>query len=139
MTTTIEEKISAALLVRVETLVTTPVMAVAWPNRPSSPAVDAPYLEVALLPNRNLRPFLDGADPHFRHGILQLTVVTPLNGGSSAAIALAGAVAAHFPADTALYQDDVKVRVQAAPDVGQGFTTERSYNVPVSIRYESFA
>ena len=136
---TVEEKIQAALLARVETLSTTPAMEVAWPNKPRTGAVSVAHIEVALLPNRNQRPFLDGADPHFRQGILQLTVVSPLNGGSSAAIALAGAVAAHFPADTALYQDDVKVRVQAAPDVAQGFTTERSYNVPVSIRYESFA
>lgn len=92
-----------------------------------------------LLPNRNLRPLLAGADPHFRQGILQLTVVAPLNRGASLPIALAGAVAAHFSADTALYRGSVKVRVQAAPDVAPGFATERSYNVPVSVRYEAFA
>jgi hypothetical protein len=139
VTTTIEEKISAALLARVETLVTTPAMRVAWPNEPFPPAVGTPHLEVALLPNRNQRTFLDGADPHFRQGILQLTVVAPLNRGASAAIALAGAVAAHFPADTALYQGGVKVRVQVAPDMAPSFTTERSWNVPVSIRFEAFA
>jgi Bacteriophage related domain of unknown function len=139
MTTTIEERISAALLARVETLVTTPAMAVAWPNEPFTSAVNVAHLEVVLLPNRNLRPFLAGADPHFRQGILQLTVVAPLNRGASAAIALAGAVAAHFPADQALYCGGVKVRVQAAPDVAPGFATERSFNVPVSVRFEAFA
>lgn len=136
---TVEEKIQAALLARVETLSTTPAMEVAWPNECFSSAVGVAHLEVALLPNRNLRLFLAGADPHFRQGLLQLTVVAPLNGGASVAIALAGAVAAHFPADLALYQDELKVRVQAAPDVAPAIRTDRSWDVPVSVRYEVFA
>ena len=66
-------------------------------------------------------------------------MVAPLNAGSSEATALAGAVAAHFPADLALYQEDLKVRVQAAPDVAPAIKTDRSWDVPVSVRYEVFA
>ncbi len=112
----------------------------AWPNTPFTPPA-GPYIEIQHFPNSVGRRFLKGTDPHLRQGILQLTVVTPLNGGPSVATGLAGAVAEHFPADLNLFEGAIKVRIQKAPDVLPGDKTEDdvSWATPVSIRYECWA
>ncbi len=137
---TIEEKIEAALFARVIALAFDPAVPIAWPNVPF-PADGEPkpttYIEVIHFRNANTRLFLKGSSPHLRQGILQLTVITPLHGGPSPATKLAGEIAAQFPADLPLFNDDVKVRIQQAPDVMTADKTEVSWNVPVSVRYEA--
>lgn len=135
---TIEEKIESALFGRVRTMALAGAPPIAWPNLAFDPPASA-YIRVSLLPNRNTRLFLKGADPHFRQGILQLVVAAPLNGGSTFATALAGAIAEHFPADLALYESNVKVVIQAAPDVGEALKEDVAWTVMVSVRYETFA
>lgn len=134
---TVDENIKKALKDRVATLTTSPVLPIAWENKDYSGAL--PYLRVYLLANRNRRLLLKGSDPHFRQGILQLTVSTALNAGTNTANALAGAVAAHFPADLCLYSEGVKVRVQKAPDIETPLRTATSWDVPVSIPFQAFA
>lgn len=139
---TIEENIEAALFARVATLAGSPP--IAYPNRafptPGS-TKPATYIEVRNLRNVNDRRFVKGTDPHFRQGILQLDVLTPLNAGSDPSNALAGAVAAHFPADTDLYSEGIRVRIQAAPDLSSSHKTDDgvSWSTSVSVRYEAFA
>ena len=53
------------------------------------------------------------------------------------ATSLAGQIAEHFPADLALFEEGVKVRIQAAPDVLSPDKTDVSWDVPVSVRYEA--
>jgi hypothetical protein len=136
---TVEGNIEAALLDRVRTLVLSPALPVAWPNRAFKPPAPGAYLRVDHLPNRNDRFLMGGADPHHRRGILQVTVISPLNQGPSPATKIAGEVAAHFPADLALYLEDIKVTITEAPSGAPAFTTDVSWNAPVSIRYECFA
>lgn len=136
--TTIVESIEAALFAAVRDLDTFADAAKAWPNVNFTPANNATYLRVDHLPNQTERLFLAGSDPHLRRGILQLTVVSPLNAGAQPATALAGAVAAEFPADRVLYSDDAKVRIERAPDVAPAFRDDHSWRVPVSVRYECF-
>lgn len=134
-----EENIEAALFGRVVTLETTPALPVVWPNVAFTPPAGS-YLRFEHLPNRNERPFLGAADPSFRRGILQLTVVTPLNQGPTVfATRLAGKVAQHFPAGLALYSEGIKVRITRAPDVTSAMKTDRSWDVPISVYYECFA
>jgi hypothetical protein len=135
---TIEEKIEAALFARVASLDLTPALQVAWPNVPFTPPAAA-YLQVLHFPNRNTRLFLAGSDPHFRQGILQLTVAAPLNAGTVQATGLAGGIAEHFPADLALYSEGLKVKVQAAPRVWPADKTDAWWNVQVDVPYECFA
>lgn len=135
---TVEVNIQRALLDRVRTLVTAPSMPVAWPNDDFTPTV-YPYLAVQHLPNRNTRITIKGSGPHLRQGILQLTVVHELNSGPRAALALAGAVAGHFPADQVLIHDGVQVRIEAAPDVAPAIRDDKTWRTPVSIRYQAFA
>lgn len=135
---TVEENIEAALLARVATLETTPALPVAWPNITFTPGT-GPYLRVDHLPNATTRFLLKGSDPHLRQGILQLTVVAPLRQGPSPGTKLAGAVAAHFPADLALFSGGIKVRISKAPSIAPAMKTDVSWDVPVSVTYECFA
>lgn len=134
---TIEEKIEAALGARVASLPLSPALAVAWPNNAfNSPP---PYLRVAFFRNRNQRVLISSTGPHRRLGILQISVVSPLNTGVSPATAIAGQIAAHFPADLVLDQDGLGVRIMAAPDVLSAIVQNASYDVPVSVLYECWA
>jgi hypothetical protein len=135
---TVEEEIEALLFGRVRSLTAFSAEAKSWPNVKFDPPAGA-HLEVEHLPNENQRIFLDGADPHFRQGILQLTVVAPLNRGPSPVAALAGAVAAHFPADLPLFGETVKIKVQSAPSRAQAIPSATGLRLPISIRYETFA
>lgn len=135
---TVEENIEAALFARVASLDLTPAREIAWPNVPFTPPA-AGYVEVLHFPNRPQRLFLRGSDPHFRQGILQLTVVGPLNEGPTPATTAAGAIAAHFPADLALYSEGLKVKVQAAARIWPADKTDTSWTVQLDVPYECFA
>jgi len=134
---TIEEKIQRALGARVAALVLSPPLIVAWPNNVT--AVSPPYLRVDYFPNRSQRIGIKGSSPHRRLGILQITVVAPLNVGPDRSVAIAGLVAEHFPADLVLTYDGVDVRIFKAPDVLPANKEDASWDVPVSIEYESFS
>lgn len=135
----IEQSIETALFAHVRDLDLDDAP-IAWPNVPFSPASPAgTYVRVQHLRNLNTRYFAKGNDPHLRQGILQLTVVAPLNVGPQVATSLAADIAAQFPADLALYSDGVKVRIQSAPDVATPEKTDASHDVRVDVRYESFA
>jgi hypothetical protein len=134
---TIEEKIQRALGSRVAALVLSPPLTVAWPNNVLAP--EPPYLRVDYFPNRNQRIVIKGSGPHRRLGILQLTVVSPLNVGPDPSLSIAGRVAEHFPADMVLHYDGVSVRIIKAPDILPASKEAASWDVPVSVEYECFA
>jgi len=143
----IETAIWLALRGRVETLVLNPIHPVAWPNEaftaPQTDNLPAPYLKVTHLPNRTERVFLNGADPHWYRGILQISAMYPLAqlNGEVGAREIAGQVAAHFPAGLPLYNGAVRVDITARPTVAQGFRDDASarWLTPVSVPYECFA
>lgn len=134
----VEETIEGLLFGMVRDLDLEDETPVAWPNTKFDPPAGA-YLRVQHLPNVSERLFLKGSAPHLRQGILQLTVVTALGAGATAATALAGAIAAQFPADRSEYADGVRLRVQKAPDLAQPIADGAAWLVPVSIRYECLA
>lgn len=141
---TIPEQIEAALFAHTLTLDATGDPPLVWPNTEfPEPGNEKPltYVEVAHFPNTNTRLLLDGAGPHLRQGILQLTIYTPLLGGAAPATQLAGEIAEHFPADLALFEDDIKVRIQRTPDVIPAAKTDDgvSWATRCDVRYEAFA
>lgn len=143
---TIEEKIERALFARVASLDLDtgddPPPPIALPNiafPPRGQIKPPTYIEVRHFRNASLRLFLKGADAHHRQGILQLTVISPLNTDQYGSTRLAGQIAEHFPADLELFEEGVKVRIQQAPDVLAADKTDTSWDVPVSVRYEAFA
>jgi hypothetical protein len=139
---TVPEQIETALFARALTLDITGDPPLAWPNMPfPDEGEDKPltFIEVRHFPNRNTRVLL-GAAPHMRQGILQFTIFTPRNDGYDLATQLAGEIAAHFPADLDMFEDDVRVRVQQAPDVIPAEVTEDqvSWSTRVDVRYDCF-
>lgn len=146
---TVEAKIEAALFGHLTNMeLDDPLPPIAWPNTDFPGEVDGEpspkpltYLEVRHFRNTNTRMLVKGSAPHLRQGILQIRVVTPLNAGATPATDLAGSIAEQWPADLALFNNGVKVRIQAAPDIGTGMKTadDVSWMVPISVRYEAFA
>ncbi len=134
---TIEADIESGLFKHALLLDLTGDPPIAWPNTDFTPA--GTYVRVDHLPNRTTRLVMNGAGPHLRQGILQLTVVTPLNAGPTTATGLAADIAEHFPADLPLYEGEVKIRVQKAPDVTPAERTGISWDVRVDVYYEAFA
>lgn len=135
---TIEEKIEAALLGRVATLSLAPPLPIAWPNTSFNPPASA-YLRVRHFRNKNERISIKGSNPHRRLGILQITVVAPLNVGPPPATSIAGRIAEHFPADLVIPYDGISVRIQSAPYVLDAVVEDTTNDTPVSIEYECIA
>lgn len=132
-----QDSIEVRLFEEVRDLPLFAASAKAWPNVAFDPPDGETYLRVDHLPNTIERLFVKGSDPSLYRGILQLTVVAPLNGGASAATGLAGEVAGYFPADLALMTwDSMKIRIERAPDVAPAFRNGHAWMVPVSVRYE---
>lgn len=140
---TIEQNIETALLTHAAALDLTGDPPLAWPNVEfPEPGQEKPatYIEVRHFPSRNTRLFLKGSDPHIRQGILQLTIFTSLNVGPTSATTLAGEIAEHFPADLALFGNDIKLRIQQTPDVIGAEKTDDgvSWSARVDVRYETY-
>jgi len=138
---TVEEVIQAVLFGAVRDIETFTDETKAWPNVTFVPPSGEAYLRVAWMPNNGQRYFFKGTNPQLYLGILQLTVVSPLNEGSGVATQLAGEVAAAFPADRRIYDaiTGLYVRIERAPDVAQAFPVDATWNVQVTVRYECFA
>lgn len=140
---TVPEKIETALFDRTLILDVTGDPPLAWPNIPFPDEGDdkpTTYVEVRHFPNTNTRLLLKGSDAHMRQGILQLRIFTPRDQGYDTATMLAGEIAEHFPADLDLFEDDVRVRIQRAPDIIPAEVTEDnvSWSSRVDVRYECF-
>ncbi|PSJ60992.1 hypothetical protein C7I85_11935 [Mesorhizobium soli] len=144
---TVQSSIEAALFARVNTLVLSPALPIAWPNF-AFPGVDAQgrekpkpasYLRVMHMPNAAYRLCIGSGSPHQRQGLLQLDVFQPLNKGATAATELAETVAEHFPTDLKLRSGTVTLRVTKFPDIAQAFSDSTHWQVPVTVAYECFA
>ena len=135
---TIQESIETALFTRMDILVLDPVLDVAWPNVDFTPGAGETYLAIDHFPNQLTRKYLNGSDPHYRMGFIQIRVVAPLGRGPQEATRVAGEVAEHFPADLALYSGGVKVKISKSPDVSSAVKTDVSWDTPVSVYYEAF-
>lgn len=146
----IETSTWLALKARVDTLVLSPALAIAWPKEDFTPPQSSPpnpkplpYLEVRHLPNSNTRLGVGDTDTHRRAGILQITLKYPtvLNHAEAAQAEIAGQIAAHFPAGLSMTHGALTLRVEKAPDVLSAFREGRDpyWKTPVSIRYFAFA
>jgi hypothetical protein len=135
----VEEAIEEALFGSVRDLETFDDDAKAWPNVSFEAAADTSRLRVDHLANGNQRIFIRGAAAHRYLGILNLTVISPLDAGPAEPTRLAAAVAAAYPADRIIVASGIRLRIEKAPDVMRAFPDEKSWNVVVSVRYEAYA
>lgn len=107
-----DTKIHIALVARVQSLVLSPVVPVAYPGVAFTPPAGE-YISVTHMPNEPVRSRLSGADVLDRFGILQLDLFTPITADSYEAqtIARASQIAAHFPHDLTLTYDSASVQI----------------------------
>jgi hypothetical protein len=134
----IETALWLALRARVEALVLSPALPVAWPNESFTKPTGG-YLRVTRIPNLNRRLFLKGSDPHQRLSLLQIDVFAKKNQNAAVALEIAGQVAAHFPADLKMSAYGVTARVTKAPEVAQPLDDETHLMVPVTVSVEAMA
>lgn len=135
---TIEPAIWLALRARVEALVLSPALPIAWMNESFTKPTGG-YLRVTWIPNLNRRLFLKGSDPHQRLSLLQVDVFAPRNQNAAVALEIAGKVAAHLPADLKMSAYGVTAKVTKAPEVAQPIDDETHLMVPVTIQIEALA
>lgn len=129
----------ACLKGRVQALVLSPTLPIAWPNETYIPSPTQNYLRVTHVPNVNRRLFIGSTEPHQRIGLLQVDVFAKKNQDASVAAEIAGQVAAWFPTDLRLTYGTVAVRITKAPDVAQAIADDTHWLVPTSVEYECFA
>lgn len=134
---TVVEEIEAVLFAQVLELELTGAPDIAMPNVAFKPVVGHPYVRVMHFPNRNTRLFIKGSAPHLHQGILQFTIVSPLNVGPAIATQLAGEIAEQFPADLDLFDGDLRVRIQQAPDIIPADKGDVSWDARVDVLYEA--
>jgi len=135
---TLETSVWLALKARVQSLVLSPVLPIAWPNEAFTKPLTG-YLRVTWVPNFNRRLFIGSTDPHQRLGLLQIDLFSPKNQNAAIAIEIAGKVVAHFPTDLRLSNGNVSARITKAPDVAQPIPDDTHLQVPVTITYEVMA
>lgn len=134
----IETSIWLALKARVEALVLTPALPIAWPNLSfTKPATG--YLRVTHVPNMNRRLFIGSTSPHQRLGLLQIDVFGKKNENIAITGEVAGKVAAHFACGTEMWRDGLRVAVTVAPTVAQPMDDDTHVLVPVTVPYECIA
>lgn len=135
---TIEASIQTALFARAASLVLSPVHPVAWPNVSFTVPASKKYVRVTHFPNSTDRLYLGNNDPHRHQGILQLTVVAPINSGEALAREIAGQIADHFRAGLKLNSSGVRVNVTKRPNTGSVVIDTTEIRIPVSIAYRAF-
>lgn len=137
MAAAIETKIWLALRTRVETLVLSPQLEIAWPNETFTPVTGTPFLEVKHFPNVPQRKFLKGSEPNYFQGILQIMLHAQQNRpyGHAQAVDVAGQIIEHFPADQLLPYDNITARVAKKPYYTIVGNTGVYYDISISIPY----
>ncbi len=136
MADSVESLIAKALYAHVAAFDTE--LDIAWPNVAFKPTDDA-YLRVDNLRNATGRPFI--ANTPARHqGILQVTVLSPLDAGEIASLEIAGALADHFQPGTRLAFTGGTVRIDKRADVTTLRDSEGArWMAPVSIQWWAVA
>ena len=119
---------------RLGTLVFTPAIPIAWPNRDFAADGDR-FLTVAFVRAENDRIGIKGAMAR-RYGSMVVTVCSKTNAGTGEGESLADAIAAHFGADLFLAG---LVRITAQPTVKDAYLDGKFWRTPVVIPYEALS
>lgn len=134
----VETDIMEALFTRLEALVLSPALPVAWPNLAFDPPADQRYLRVQFVPNLNIRLLIDSDGPHQHLGLLQVSVYWTKGEGEAGAREVAGDVAAHFAADLRLTAGGISVRITKNADARDMIVEDAAVQVPVMISWEAY-
>jgi hypothetical protein len=126
--------IRAMLESRLNTL--SPALATAWENAPYTPVAGTPYQRAWLLiatPDNSTM-----GDGYFREqGIFQITLMYPLQTGTSTAAIRAEAIRTAFKRGTSMTGNGITVRVELTPEIAVGRVDEDRWALPVKIRWSA--
>ena len=106
-----------------------------WENVVFVPPTDGSAYQVAdILPATPDNPTL--GDKFYREiGLLQVTLLYPLNGGSGPVYAKAEAIRDWFPRGLSLSSGGITVNIPRTPAIGPKRIAEDRFALPISIRY----
>lgn len=113
-----------------------PALAVVWENVPSDPAQGQSYLRAFLLPADTESQDLEGLHRGYR-GLLQVSVVVPINTGPGAAVGIADELAALFPVNGRYTSGSVTTQIIGPASAGAAQQEPQAFALPVSIPYRA--
>ena len=141
MATGAEAQIIEVLFERLSGFSHSPALPVAYPNVKFTPPASGFWLQADFIPNTNRDLYLSHADPVEHRGLLQITVVGPLDVGLTGAMEIALQVSAHFQGfkdfNSDLYGSSVKVSVTGKPSIGGAIKDPPYLRVPVTVPWQS--
>ncbi|TCV66279.1 phage tail terminator-like protein [Neorhizobium sp. S3-V5DH] len=140
----VEANIFRALSDRLQTLVFTPALSIAWPNIPFPAAgqqMPNSYIEVIYLPNRTNTRTLANSGHQQHRGIFQVSLHMnkAANTGMRVPLEKADQIVAHFPLGLVLHESGIKVKIYRKPYQIPQPPRDGWLTVPVTIEYEAYA
>lgn len=119
---------------RLASWATTNTINVAWENVPYSPTQGETYVRAFLLPAETVSQDLKG--DHRRYlGVFQVSIVTPINSGPGAALALVDSLNTQFPMNGRYTSGAVTVQIVGPASPAPAIQEESHFVIPVSLRY----
>lgn len=113
-----------------------PVLRIAYQNVAFTPTASEIYLRAFLLPAGTNSNDLAGAHRLYT-GVFQVTIVTPVGGGTGAAEGLADELAALFPLNDQLTKTGFSVLVMTPVEPGPEQQEDTALALPVSFTYRA--
>lgn len=112
----------------------------AYPNLKFTPPKDGKWLRLDFILGRLDRIAIGSGEKHRQQGLLQASIMWPLDKGTDAPTDVAAEVIRRFPADLKLWEQDqaVSVRITQRPAMGPALIDETSLMVPVTVEWEAF-
>jgi hypothetical protein len=135
----VDTAISEALLGRLEAMVLSPPLPVAFPGRAFDPPDDVMWLKAALLPAEPQGIGRDSTNSNVHRGLLQVNVFYPADTAEIQAIVIADQVIAHFAYGTEVLEGGFLVEVSRAPWRSASVEDKPWQMIPVRIPYQCVA
>lgn len=111
-----------------------PALSTAWQNVAFTPVAGTPYQRVFLMPAEPDNPTM-GDDFYREQGILQVSLMYPLQAGAGVAEARAEKIRTAFKRGTSMVSGSITVRISRTPEIGQGRVDGDRWHVPVKCTY----
>ena len=137
--TTAEAKIASALLAKAEQVAGVLALPLAFPGVAFKPTVNAPFLQVSVMPNMADATGIEFGAPINHQGMLQISVFWPAGQGEVKPRDMAGRVIAAFARGTRIQGDGIEVRIERQPEAASVLTQSDRLQVPVTIRWRAVA
>ena len=134
MSGAIDLAIRTALQNRLATI--TPAITTLFENEGVTPVDGSPYQRVTLMPIQPDDPTM-GNGLVFERGIFHILLCYPLNVGVGPVTARAKLIKDSFRRALSLVSGGVTVTIERTPEVAQGQTDVKTFNIPVRITYFS--